>query len=244
MDIHYKSNKYGKKNRHNFVYTFPLNVKRSSEYSINEYRSIQNNSKLDQFQAIELIKDRTFTENTEIRAWQYIGLAGNIQVSPGKTLKLIAPQIDISPGTQLPPNVEIIAGNPISCSAPARPVSADRMKQFCSNGEYKANTPSSALRSRMEDTTIKKASTIDFIVSPNPFNNLLSVQYELQEPTQVTVSLSNALGQVVKVLVNQKVEACSYQLNESTADLPTGVYIVTMRTPTGMKTQKVVKQSN
>ena len=81
-------------------------------------------------------------------------------------------------------------------------------------------------------------------VAPNPFNTLLSVQYELQEPTQVTVSLSNALGQTVKVLVNQKVEAGSYQINESTADLPTGVYIVTMRTPTGMKTQKVVKQNN
>ena len=91
---------------------------------------------------------------------------------------------------------------------------------------------------------VQKTTTTSLNVAPNLFNNQLSIQYELQEAAQVTVSLSNALGQVVKVLVNEKVEAGSYQINESTTDLPTGVYIVSMKTPTGIKTQKVVKQSN
>jgi hypothetical protein len=47
-----------------------------------------------------------------------------------------------------------------------------------------------------------------------------------------------------KLNFNEKVEAGNYQLTESTADLPTGVYIVSMKTPMGMKTQKVVKQNN
>ena len=159
FDIHYKANKYGKTNRQNLVYTFPLATTRInySNLTTSTYQSLQNTTKLDIFPFIELIKDRTFTEDTEIRAWQYIGLAGNIQVSPGKTLKLIAPQIDIAPGTQLSPGVEIITGNPMGCSAPARPVSVDRMKQFCSSNVYKASNVL-AIKGKKEDTIISKTS--------------------------------------------------------------------------------------
>jgi Secretion system C-terminal sorting domain len=80
--------------------------------------------------------------------------------------------------------------------------------------------------------------------TPNPFNNILTINYDVTEATNVTISIMSTLGQVVKVLVSDKVEAGSYQINESTADLPTGVYIVTLQTPTGFKTQKVVKSNN
>ena len=141
FDIKYKANKYGKENRQNFVYTFPLVTNKLEYYgNISEYQALVNNPKMSNFNFIELITDKTFTDNTEIRAWSNIVISGNIQVSPGKKVRLIAPQIDIAPGTNLPPNIEIISGqNPLQCAAPSRPVSATRMKQFCTSSEYKSN---------------------------------------------------------------------------------------------------------
>ena len=244
MDIQYKSNKYGKTNRQNFVYTFPLTMLPTIDN--NEFNALENNPKLNQFKFIELVKDQTFTEDTEIRAWQFIGIAGNIQVAAGKKLRLIAPEIEIAPGTQLPPNVEIIAGKtPINCASPSQPVSADRMRQFCSGSEYKANTaPSSATSHQNDDYLIqqvKKAST-SFEISPNPFSNTISLEYSVAEDQTVRIDLANALGQTVKSLNFGTRGKGSYQETIETPDLAPGVYFLTLRTQNGSETKKIVKQ--
>ena len=212
---------------------------------------------------ISVTGDITINDNNRVADNVILTALGNIYVGQGVTfgnnVQLIAGRkIDINVGTQITAGVSIriqpsqptdifpcTNTNIAALQATATEIYSTPGKG-CSAQLYKQSTiPPPPIKG--EDVSSLKAQrtvTTSLTVAPNPFNTLLSVQYELQEPMQVTVSLSNALGQTVKVLVNQKVEAGSYQINESTADLPTGVYIVTMRTPTGMKTQKVVKQSN
>ena len=189
--------------------------------------------------------DINLTANKTIRAWDNISVKGAINTNGFKLTLIAGGSVNINP-TSLTPNVDIQIGYPANCNNLSNSVSSQDVSNFCSSTKYNPIVPNTIKGQDEEVSSLKSQGivTTSLFVAPNPFNTLLSVQYELQEPTQVTVSLSNALGQTVKVLVNQKVEAGSYQINESTADLPTGVYIVTMRTPTGMKTQKVVKQNN
>ncbi len=190
------------------------------------------------------VNNLNLTKDVTIRAWDSVAVNGNIVTNGFKLTILSGREVTINNPSALQPNVEIKIESPTQCQPNKLPANSAELTSFCNN---RYNSVVSTAVGEDEDVSSLKSqttTTTSLTVAPNPFNNLLSVQYELQEPTQVTVSLSNALGQTVKVLVNQKVEAGSYQINESTADLPTGVYIVTMRTPTGMKTQKVVKQGN
>jgi hypothetical protein len=188
--------------------------------------------------------DINLTADKTIRAWDDISIKGNINTNGFKLTLIAGSTVNINPAS-LTPNIDIQIGYPVNCNNIGSPVSVQDVQNFCGSTKYNPIVPS-PLVSRDDANSLKsqKAMTSSLSVSPNPFNNLLSIQYELQEPTQVTVSLSNTLGQVVKVLVNERVEAGNYQINESTADLPTGVYIVSMKTPMGIKTQKVVKQNN
>jgi Secretion system C-terminal sorting domain len=188
--------------------------------------------------------DINLTGNKTIRAWDNISVKGTINTNGFKLTLIAGSTVNINP-TSITPSVDIQIGYPANCNNFANPVAASDVSNFCSSTKYNPVVPL-PLAPNTDVSRLKgvKNMTTSLSVAPNPFNNQLSIQYELQEATQVTVSLSNALGQVVKVLVNEKVEAGSYQINESTADLPSGVYIVTMKTPTGMKTQKVVKQNN
>jgi Secretion system C-terminal sorting domain len=194
-----------------------------------------------------VIENLTLTANTTIRGWETVTLKGNINTN-GFTLTVIAGKnIDVLNPQLLSPNVNLLIGVPINCQSTASAMTPKQLYSFCGKLGEKKYDPIATLVGEDEDVNSLKSvrnMTTSLSVAPNPFNNQLSIQYELQEASQVTVSLSNALGQTVKVLVNEKVEAGSYQINESTADLPSGVYIITMKTPTGMKTQKVVKQSN
>jgi Secretion system C-terminal sorting domain len=188
--------------------------------------------------------DINLTTDKTIRAWDNISIKGAVNTNGFKLTLIAGSTVNINP-TSLTPNIDIQIGYPANCNNVASPVSAQDVSNFCSSTKYNPIVPATIVPNEdISSLKAQKNTTSSLTVAPNPFNNLLSIQYELQEPAQVTVSLSNALGQVVKVLVSEKVEAGSYQINESTADLPTGVYIVTMHTATGIKTQKVVKQSN
>jgi hypothetical protein len=186
------------------------------------------------------------TSDLTLKAWQNIKVSGNINTNGFKLNLISGGKVDIG-NVSVTPNISIQIQTPADCGERTPlPLAPNLVQNFCTS-VYNPIVPTIIVKKDEEDANslkIQRPITGSLSATPNPFNNLLSIQYELQEPTQVTVSLSNALGQVVKVLVNEKVEAGNYQLNESTADLPTGVYIVSMKTPMGMKTQKVVKQNN
>ncbi|MCL4305542.1 T9SS type A sorting domain-containing protein [bacterium] len=75
---------------------------------------------------------------------------------------------------------------------------------------------------------------------PNPFNPSTSIQFDVPEAAQVTLSISNALGATVATLVNGRVEAGSHTVQFDAAGLPTGIYFYVLRSGSFSSTQKML----
>ena len=59
---------------------------------------------------------------------------------------------------------------------------------------------------------------------PNPFNPSTTISYSLPKAANVSLSVFNALGQEVAVLVNERKEAGFYQATWNASNVPSGVY--------------------
>jgi phosphatidate phosphatase APP1 len=116
------------------------------------------------------------------------------------------------------------------------------MKQFCSSSDYKSNNGKSLRPVRQSDVVANNISSeVDFDILPNPFDNFLTVNYDLNQTEWIDITMSNSLGQMVKAVVNQTIEAGNHQVHIPTEDLATGTYFITLRTKAGVQTKKVIK---
>jgi hypothetical protein len=64
---------------------------------------------------------------------------------------------------------------------------------------------------------------------PNPFNPATTIEYSLPEKSNVTISIYTALGELVKTLVNESVEAGYQKSTFDATNLPSGTYIYQIR---------------
>ena len=64
---------------------------------------------------------------------------------------------------------------------------------------------------------------------PNPFNPSTTIKFSLAEASDVTLTIYNTLGQKVKELVNEKLEAGRYNYQWNASDVATGMYIYELR---------------
>ncbi len=65
---------------------------------------------------------------------------------------------------------------------------------------------------------------------PNPFNPTTTINYSLKKDGFVSLNMYNILGQRVADLVNQNQKAGYYNVNFNASDLPSGIYIYTIKT--------------
>jgi hypothetical protein len=59
---------------------------------------------------------------------------------------------------------------------------------------------------------------------PNPFNPSTNIRFSLPEANQVTLKVFDMLGQEVVTLVNEFINAGSYEVTFDASNLPTGIY--------------------
>jgi len=77
-------------------------------------------------------------------------------------------------------------------------------------------------------------------VFPNPLQQEAQIQYELSEKTEVVVAVFDMDGKVVAQLVSGLVQdAGLYQLDFNAADLPSGLYFVTVKTQNDYHVEKI-----
>lgn len=79
---------------------------------------------------------------------------------------------------------------------------------------------------------------------PNPFNPETVIPYELPENSQVQITIYNLLGQQIRTLVNEQVEAGYHQivwdgLNDQGQQVSSNVYLVCMRSDSFSETMKI-----
>lgn len=75
---------------------------------------------------------------------------------------------------------------------------------------------------------------------PNPFNPVTSISYTLPNATAVKLTVFNAIGQEVKVLVNSVQGAGEHMANFDAKNLPSGIYIYTLSTEYGTISKKMM----
>jgi len=63
---------------------------------------------------------------------------------------------------------------------------------------------------------------------PNPFRTSTEISFNLPRSTHVVLKVYNTLGQVVRVLVDGRMEAGRYSIPFQVQDLPTGTYYTTI----------------
>ncbi|MEX0721821.1 MAG: T9SS type A sorting domain-containing protein [Balneolaceae bacterium] len=74
---------------------------------------------------------------------------------------------------------------------------------------------------------------------PNPFNPLTTISFFIPEPTEVTLSVFNIVGQPVSVVVNGNLSAGEHQFEWDAADRPSGMYIYQLEVGNKIMTRKM-----
>ena len=75
---------------------------------------------------------------------------------------------------------------------------------------------------------------------PNPFNPSTNIRFELDKTQQVRLTVYNALGREVKVLVNSTMPAGTHMTTFRASDLSSGVYYYRLEAGTQRMTRKML----
>ena len=75
---------------------------------------------------------------------------------------------------------------------------------------------------------------------PNPFNPATTIAFTMAEPGNATVRIYNVAGQHVKTLLDEHLSAGGMRLLWKPENLAAGQYLVTVDTPAGRETAKLL----
>ena len=93
--------------------------------------------------------------------------------------------------------------------------------------------------SYVSNTKNQPASFLLFRNYPNPFNPTTSLEYFLQNPSNVRIEIYNVLGQKVATLLDERKIAGLHEILWNAEDLSTGIYIAVLKTNTGSKKTEI-----
>ncbi len=75
---------------------------------------------------------------------------------------------------------------------------------------------------------------------PNPFNPSTTINYTIEKSGFTKLSVYNAIGEEVKILVNKSQSAGRYSINLNAVDLPSGLYFYSLTSGNFTKTNKMI----
>lgn len=75
---------------------------------------------------------------------------------------------------------------------------------------------------------------------PNPFNPETTISYEVGSESLIDISILNLKGQMVEELVHEVVQPGQHSINWNAKNMPSGIYMVRMKTPYYSATQKII----
>lgn len=75
---------------------------------------------------------------------------------------------------------------------------------------------------------------------PNPFNAISTIEFKVNTPDEVKLSLFNLLGEEIKVLIDEFKESGKYKINFDAAEFSSGIYIAKLRVGKNIISHKLV----
>ncbi|MEM0993997.1 MAG: T9SS type A sorting domain-containing protein [Bacteroidota bacterium] len=86
-----------------------------------------------------------------------------------------------------------------------------------------------------------QAKALNFTSFPNPTTAAIQMNFELEQPSQVQILVTDLSGRTLATLLQSKLQAGAHNFTFDIADrLPKGMYILSLRTDQGWTTQKMV----
>jgi photosystem II stability/assembly factor-like uncharacterized protein len=75
---------------------------------------------------------------------------------------------------------------------------------------------------------------------PNPFNPTTTIGFGLQDKSNVKITILNAIGEEVAIVLNEERESGFHQVEFNAANLPSGVYFYQLRAGDFVETKKMI----
>ena len=75
---------------------------------------------------------------------------------------------------------------------------------------------------------------------PNPFNPMTKIKFKVSRASDINITVFDVLGQHVTTLVNERLNAGSYETQWNAADMPGGVYFYRLETDDFTETKKMI----
>ena len=83
--------------------------------------------------------------------------------------------------------------------------------------------------------------SIQLSAYPNPFENTLTIDFELKNTCDVKISIHNNIGQEIQTLFEGRITTGKHQITWDSNELNYGVYFIKLQQDKGISTQKVIK---
>jgi len=85
------------------------------------------------------------------------------------------------------------------------------------------------------------AENVEFLCSPNPFSDELTIIYHVSESVYTSIEIYNSAGKKVKELSHKLPSEGRQVCQIKTNDLPAGIYFCVLKTKEGLQTKKIIK---
>lgn len=76
---------------------------------------------------------------------------------------------------------------------------------------------------------------------PNPFSEITSIRFTIEQTSKVRLQVFDITGREVQMLMNRTMAAGTHAIEFHGSDLPSGVYIARLITPSGVVSKKMLK---
>ena len=197
---------------------------------------------------------RTINANPNLPASCSVTIEGNVTVNA--SLHLLVQRIDFKAGQE----VSYLWIDPISCQAPDTALANVKMYHIC-DFRFNAVNVGAGNSANYEMDELRIGLTYNDVVNcasgglniyeplllekfafPNPNDGNFDLRFESETETNATVTINNMLGQTV-CIKKIKLESGHNDLPLSTEELNTGIYIITLKTESGISvTQRMAIQ--
>lgn len=78
-------------------------------------------------------------------------------------------------------------------------------------------------------------------INPNPIQNDGVISFNLKETSNIQIAVNSSDGRLVLTILNEKLTADEHSIAINASELKSGVYFISIKSPTGDATQKFVK---
>jgi hypothetical protein len=188
--------------------------------------------------------DLTLTADRTIRAWETVTFKGKVNTNGFKLTVIAGTEVNIENPSDFPTTADISIGLPTECKGIVPAQRPSQLYTFCAKaGTKKYNPIVPTSREREDDPIVAQKELKNMLdVVPNPFENRLTIHFTLQEDSNVLISLTNSIGQIIKSQEFTQKNVGEYDEIMETNDVAPGVYYLTLQTKFGVETKKIVKQ--